>query len=168
MRSLEVLRRGCALALRGALPDEASSLAIEPLTEALLASISFSVFADAVPALAAARSSGTRLVVVSNWDVSLHDVLAALGITPLVDGVVTSAELGARKPDPTIFARGLELAGVAAPDALHVGDSFEEDVVGARAAAIEPVLIRRDGSPGPPGTRTIASLSELAVVVREP
>jgi len=45
---------------------------------------------------------------------------------------------------------------------VHVGDSLEEDVVGARAAGIEAVLLRRDGRPGPSGVRTIASLAELA------
>ena len=97
---------------------------------------------------------------VSNWDVSLHDVWT-LGLAPLLDGVVTSAEVGARKPDAAIFARALEIAGVRAEQAVHVGDSLEEDVAGARAAGIEPVLIRRDGSPGPPDTRTITNLIEL-------
>ena len=56
---------------------------------------------------------GIRLVVVSNWDVSLHERLAETGLAPLLDGAVASAELGAAKPDPAIFARGLELAGAA-------------------------------------------------------
>ena len=161
---LEALRRGCVLALRDQLPAEAASLPVSLLTEALLASISFRAFRDVVPALGAARARGARLVVVSNWDISLHDVLARLGIAPLLDGIVTSSEHGARKPDPAILVRGLALAGVAPADAIHVGDSVEDDVAGARAAAIDPVLIRRDGGPGPPGTRTIASLSELVVI----
>ena len=52
--------------------------------------------------------------------------------------------------------------GVGPEQAVHVGDSVEEDVAGARAAGIAPVLLRRDGRPGPPGVRTIASLAELA------
>lgn len=163
---LKELRRRCVHALRDELPDEAAALPIESLTAALLTSITFSAFPDVEPALGAARAGGARVVVVSNWDVSLHGVLDELGITPLLDGVVTSAEHGSRKPDPALFAVGLELAGVGPREAIHVGDSLAEDVLGARAAAIEPVLIRRDGSAGPSGTRTIASLSEL--VVREP
>jgi putative hydrolase of the HAD superfamily len=160
--SLQSLRRSCAVALRGALPREAAAIGVDDLTEALLASITFTAFPDVAPTLGALRARGTRLVVVSNWDFSLHDVLDRLGITALLDGVVTSAEHGSRKPDPAIFARGLELAAVGPREALHVGDSLDEDVAGARAAAIEPVLIRRDASPGPPGTWTITSLSELA------
>ena len=102
---------------------------------------------------------------VSNWDVSLHVVLKRLGVAQLVDAVLTSAEAGVRKPAPGIFHRALELAGVEAVKARHVGDSLQEDVAGARAAGIEPILIRRQGSAGPPGIQTIASLRELPAVM---
>jgi putative hydrolase of the HAD superfamily len=78
----------------------------------------------------------------------------------MLDGVVTSAEAGARKPSAAIFERALGLAGVGGGDAIHIGDSLEEDVAGARAAGIEPVLLRRDGATGPTGIRTIASLTD--------
>jgi putative hydrolase of the HAD superfamily len=99
--------------------------------------------------------------VVSNWDVSLHDVLERTGLRPLVDAVVISAELGVAKPDPAIFAAALERLGVAAGDALHVGDSVEHDVAGARAAGIDAVLVARDGAEVPDGVRAVASLDEL-------
>jgi putative hydrolase of the HAD superfamily len=143
------LRRRCARVL-------ASELSMsDDLTDVLLASLRFNVFADVEATLQVLRERGTRLVVVSNWDVSLHEVLARLELTPLLDGIVTSAEAGVRKPSPEIFAL------VGALPAIHVGDSLEEDVAGARAAGIEPVLIRRGGGPGPLGVRTIASLAEL-------
>ncbi|HWF72033.1 MAG TPA: HAD-IA family hydrolase [Solirubrobacteraceae bacterium] len=155
------LRRRCVVAMRQELPMEAEVVPIEELTEALLASITFRVFPDVGFALGSARTRGVRLIVVSNWDVSLHDVLGRLGLAPLLHGVVTSAEYGARKPHPSIFQGALELARVPAAKALHVGDSLEDDVAGARAAGIEAVLLRRDGSPGPEGTRTIQNLLEL-------
>ena len=61
-----------------------------------------------------------------------------------------------------MFEQALRLAGAAAGEAVHVGDSVEEDVDGARAAGIDAVLVRRDGSPGPEGVRTIRALTELA------
>jgi putative hydrolase of the HAD superfamily len=155
------LRRRCVVAMRDELPEEAERVPIDELTEALLASITFQVFPDVGFALGSARTRGVRLIVVSNWDVSLHDVLGRIGLTPLLHGIVTSAEAGARKPHPSIFAEALKLAGVPAAKAIHVGDSLEDDVEGARAAGIEPVLLRRDGSPGPEGTRTVANLVEL-------
>jgi putative hydrolase of the HAD superfamily len=161
--ALEVLRRRCAAALREALPAEARDRLpdLDPLTEALLASLRFDPFPDAMAALPRLRVGGRRLVVVSNWDASLHGVLERVGLRGSVDAVVTSAEAGARKPDVAIFERALRVAGATAAASVHVGDSVTEDVQGARAAGIEPVLLRRDGSPGPPAVRTIASLAEL-------
>ena len=146
--------------LREALPGE-PELELDPLVEALLASLRFTAFTDARPALRDGRARGQRLVVVSNWDVSLHGVLRALELEPLLDGVVTSAGAGARKPAPAIFEQALALTAPSPDEAIHVGDSLDEDVAGARAAGIRPVLIRRDGGAGVVGVRTISSLAEL-------
>ena len=164
--SLEALRRRCAEALRAALP--ADGLELDAVVEVLLASLRFTPFADVRPALVAARERGQRLVVVSNWDASLHGVLRALELEPLLDGILTSAEAGARKPAPAIFDQALALVGAEPEQAIHVGDSLEEDVAGARAAGIEPVLLRRDGGPAAPGVRTISSLAELAALPAGP
>jgi putative hydrolase of the HAD superfamily len=163
VRTLEDLRRRCAEALREALPPSTrvSDADGEILMHALLASLQFTPYPDVRPALERMRSRAQRRVVVSNWDVSLHDVLQRLGLASLLDGIVTSAEARARKPSPAIFERGLALAGVSAADAIHVGDSFGDDIAGARAAGIEPVLICRDGRSGPHGVRVVASLLEL-------
>jgi putative hydrolase of the HAD superfamily len=159
--ALARLRRRAAAALCDALPPRAADLELDPLTDALLAALRFRPFPEVAAVLRRARERGARLVVVSNWDVSLHDVLAQTGLAPLLDGVVTSAELGSRKPGGAIFARGLALAGVGATDALHVGDSLEEDVAGARAAGIEALLVLRDGAAAPPGVQAIRTLDEL-------
>ena len=172
--TLTDLRRRCAEVLADALGGPVSGLDLDELTDTLLAALRFQAYPDAEPALAQLRAAGARVVVVSNWDVSLHDVLAQTGLASLLDGTITSAEFGAAKPAPAIFAAALELAGAAAAAALHVGDSFDEDVLGARGAGIEPVLLVR--APGPllapgndrpdpallRGVRTIASLTELA------
>lgn len=154
------LRRACAEVLRDALgrPD----LDLDALTGTLLAAIRFEPFPDAIPALRALRAAGLKLVAVSNWDVSLHEQLDRTGLSGLLDGALSSAEVGAPKPEPEIFARALVLAGAHPGEAWHVGDDVEADVGGALAAGLEPVLIDRDGSlEAPPGVRRIASLAEL-------
>jgi len=157
--SLEALRRECAEILRTEL---ALDLPAEDLIPTLLDALHFEPFADTVPALRAWRASGLRIIVASNWDVSLHDVLRRTRLDVLVDGVVCSAEVGRSKPDPAVFVAALELAGVAAEEAVHIGDSVEEDVAGAQAAGIEAWLLVRDGTraQAPVGTRTLASLRE--------
>jgi putative hydrolase of the HAD superfamily len=72
-------------------------------------------------------------------------VLDRCGLAPLLDGVVSSAEAGALKPDPAIFALALDLAGCEPEEALHVGDTVEEDVEGARAAGVRALLVDREG-----------------------
>jgi putative hydrolase of the HAD superfamily len=136
--SLADLRERCARLV-------SRELDIELTVEELLDAIRFDPYPDTVPALGELRARGLRVLVVSNWDVSLPRVLARCGIAGLIDATVTSAEVGARKPDPAIFLAALELAGSSADEALHVGDTAEEDVTGARAAGIRALLIDRDG-----------------------
>jgi putative hydrolase of the HAD superfamily len=161
--SLAALRRRCAEVLRAALPAGTALAAVgtQAMAEALLASLRFRAFPDVAPALRDWRERGARLVVVSNWDVSLHEVLARLELAPLLDGILTSAEAGTRKPAPEIFERALSMAGVDAGAAVHVGDSLTEDVAGARAAGIEPVLVARGEDLPPSGVPVVASLAEL-------
>lgn len=153
------LRAACTEVLREALPARARG--VPDLQGALLAALRFRPYPEVPATLRALRAGGARLVVVSNWDVSLHDALAATGLAPLVDGAVSSAEAGAAKPDPLIFRRALALAGARPEEAVHVGDSVEHDVAGARAAGVEPVLVVRGGGDAPGGVRAIRSLSSL-------
>lgn len=141
----------------------ARELAIEEdVTDALLAAIVFRPFDEVPDTLRRLRAGGARLVVASNWDVSLHEALERTRLRELVDGAVSSAEAGSAKPAPEVFERALEIAGVPAADATHVGDDLDADVRGACALGIDAVLVVRDGGAPPPGVRAITSLAELA------
>ncbi len=161
--SLERLRDRCAEVFQDALPSPAREGDPVRVREALLAGLRFRAFDEVPGVLRALRERGARLIVVSNWDVSLHGVLRETGLDGLVDGVLTSAEERIAKPDPEIFRRALALAGgVPAEQALHVGDDLIADVGGAQAAGITPVLVDRDGRAGPvDGVRSVQILAEL-------
>jgi len=161
--SLARLRQDCAAVFGAALGAPVAGLAPQALHDALLEGLRFRVFDDVVPALTALRAGGSRLAVVSNWDVSLHEVLATTGLTPWFDVVLTSAQEGTAKPEPGLFLRALEqLGGIDPSAALHVGDDLVADVAGARAAGVEPVLLDRAGTAGPAdGARVIRTLTEL-------
>ena len=156
--SLDDLRDRCAEALRAGL--DLPALDHATAREAMLASLEFRLFPDVLVTLEDLRAAGCALVAVSNWDCSLPDWLAPTGVLSLLDGVVSSAEVGAAKPDPAPFRRGLALAGVEAGAALHVGDSPVNDVEGARAAGVRAVLLARDGD-APPHVESVASLAEV-------
>jgi putative hydrolase of the HAD superfamily len=136
--SLAALRADCAAAMAGLLPPA------DDLLGALLEAIEFTPFDEVPEVLGELRSRGCKLIVVTNWDVSVHEMLARTGLAPLLDGAVSSAEVGAAKPDPAIFRVALELAGVEAAEAVHVGDTPAEDGDGARAAGIRAVLLDRE------------------------
>ena len=153
--SLADLRRRSADAMRPALGIDGD------LTKALLAALRFRAYPDAAPALATLRDRGLAIVVVSNWDHSLHERLAETGLASLVDAAVASAELGHAKPDRAIFEHALALAGATAGEALHAGDSPEEDVAGALAAGLRAVLVARGASPEASPAPVIGSLAEL-------
>ena len=156
--TLKDLRRRCAAVVHEQLQ---TALPLDDVLDALLGAIRFRAYPEVPGVLARLRDGGARLAVVSNWDVSLHDVLERTGLRPLVDAVVISAELGVAKPDPAIFRAALERLGATADGALHVGDSLEDDVAGARAAGLEAVLVARNGAPAPEGVRAVRSLAEL-------
>jgi putative hydrolase of the HAD superfamily len=91
---------------------------------------------------------------------SLH---RKLGLEGYLDFVVTSQEAGADKPKPPIFLAALDRAGVEAFEAFHVGDQYQLDIVGARGAGINPILIDRcDLYPEVSNCPRIRSLTELA------
>src|SRR3954449_6957461 len=140
--ALRDLRRRCAGVIQDAL---AIALPIDEVQDALLAALRFRAFPEVREVLARLRAGGARLAVVSNWDVSLHDVLERTSLRALVDAVVTSAEVGAAKPDPAIFRTALARLGAGAEGAVHVGDSLDFDVAGACAAGLEAGLVAGEG-----------------------
>jgi putative hydrolase of the HAD superfamily len=159
---LDDLRDRCATKMKEAL--ELPGLDHATARRAMLAALEFTAFPDALRGLDELRRRGHALVVASNWDCSLPDWLGPTGLLDLVDGVVTSADAGAAKPDPAVFERALALAGVDGAGAVHVGDSLENDVAGARALGIRAILVRREGE-RPPGVETVRALTELPTLV---
>ncbi len=154
------LRADCTDVLRAALPAPASGLGNDALLDALLAALRFRPFPEVESVLRDLRAAGAVLVVVSNWDVSLHEVMERTGLRALVDAVLTSAEIGEAKPGGAMFAAALELAGARPADAVHAGDSIEHDVAGALAMGMRPVLVDRDGTAGavPAGVPVVSDL----------
>ena len=98
---------------------------------------------DVLPVLSELRSRGFTLAICSNWDWDLTEAIEAAGLSGLVDAVVSSAWIGARKPHQRMYDAVLERIGVSAGDALFVGDTWSCDVDGPRAAGLQPVYVRR-------------------------
>jgi putative hydrolase of the HAD superfamily len=105
-----------------------------------VAAVVFRPLEGAVQALERLRAAGLALACVSDWDIGLGEQLELIGLGHLFALVLTSAEVGAEKPDPMLFVRSVDNLGVDPGRAVHVGDG-EADREGAEAAglAFEPV-----------------------------
>ena len=109
------------------------------------------------------KKRGHRLGIVSNWDSRLLKLCEGLGLNPYLEFVLASAVFGASKPSPRIFGEALRQTGVLPEEAVHIGDSYEDDVKGALAAGIAAILIERGGGASDifPQVKRIRHLEEL-------
>ena len=107
------------------------------------------LYPDVLPALEA-LAGRCKLAVVTNGDTTTQrEKVEATGLAPFVDAILVSGELGVGKPDPRIFERARAMLDVPARRAVHVGDSIEADVAGARESGIGAVWVNRSGMPSP-------------------
>ncbi len=100
-------------------------------------------FADAAPTLAALKRQGFRLGVIANQNPGTEERLAAWGLLHYFDVVAASAELGAAKPDPSIFLWAMAQAGCAPAQAVMVGDRLDNDIAPAKALGMGTVRVLR-------------------------
>ena len=126
---------------------------------------------DAIPLLQALRARARVVVVSNNLLHEQQEKLRHCGLDRYVDALVVSEEVGASKPDSRIFEVALERAGTSREDAVMVGDSWKNDVEGARAAGIRAVWFNRDGDEAPdpsvPVLRSLAPSPETLRVILE-
>ncbi len=111
------------------------------------------------------KARGLRLGVVSNGSITVEDLLSQVGLLSFFEVVIASQSLAIQKPDPRIFQTALRRLGVDAGRALYVGDLYEVDVLGARGAGLNAVLIDRQGGNGDLDCPVIRSLKELIPLV---
>lgn len=77
---------------------------------------------------------GVTVAVLSNSEGGLAELLADIGIADAFAAIIDSGRVGFEKPDRRIFDYALEAVGAAGAEAIHIGDSWDADIVGARAA----------------------------------
>ncbi|WP_018603892.1 HAD family hydrolase [Mycobacterium sp. 155] len=115
----------------------------ESLYNRMIDTASWRAYPDTVAVLKGLKSQGIRTAVVSNIPFDVRPAFAAVDADAYVDEYVLSFEVGAVKPNAVIFATALERLGVAASDALMVGDSEEADggarTLGCGFALVDPL-----------------------------
>lgn len=99
------------------------------------------VFGDTRPVLQTLREQGFTLGLVSNRAEDLMPLAEKYGITEYFAFTLSAGQAGCYKPEPGIFYKALEMAGVTAKEAVYIGDNFFADVVGALNVGIDAILI---------------------------
>jgi HAD superfamily hydrolase (TIGR01549 family) len=133
-------------------------------------------FPDVIDSMQRLRERGVKVGVLSNASSDLLDLLGTLGILDHCDFTVVSAIEGTKKPDRRIFEVALRRSGAEPPEAVHVGDMYVEDIVGARAVGVRPLLMDRgergmfpnhpESESHPPGSvEVVRDLSEVLAAI---
>ncbi len=111
------------------------------------------------------RDRGYPLAVISNWSWDLDERAEQAGLTGYFDLIVASARSGCDKPHPNIFQQTLQAMGAAPERAIHIGDSYDADVAGARGVGMDALWLDRAGKGGHPDIHTIRDLTQVLDIV---
>ncbi|MFJ4651072.1 HAD family hydrolase [Nocardia sp. NPDC088792] len=118
-------------------------------------------YPEVASVLAKLRQRGIATVVCTNWTWDAEKALAQAGLLELVDGVVVSARVGARKPHPRMFDTALATSGTAADATVFVGDDWTADVLGSLTAGMRALHIDRQRTAPEPLHRQARRSSDL-------
>ena len=102
-----------------------------------------------------------RMSVVSNANGTVRDKLERVGLAGYFEAILDSHEEGVEKPDPRIFRRAMERTGARPESSLYIGDFYHIDVVGARAAGMDAVLLDPAGNHADKDVRRLPSIGGL-------
>ena len=122
-------------------------------------------YPDVEPAFRRLRARGLKLGIISNWDRRLSSLLDGLGLGELLETVVSSAEVGMRKPDPRVFELACRRLGIEPAEAVHIGDHQYADITGATAVGMTPVLIDRHAACGDRPELFVTTLDDIEAVL---
>ena len=125
------------------------------------------LYDDARPTLVELVTAGLKTGIISNMGANLYTLIAQLGLGQLVHVSATSSEAGVNKPHAAIFQVALAKAGVAPHEAIHVGDDYHGDVLGALNANMHALLLaRKELKKAPNDCRVIRTLGEVLPYLR--
>jgi haloacid dehalogenase superfamily, subfamily IA, variant 3 with third motif having DD or ED/haloacid dehalogenase superfamily, subfamily IA, variant 1 with third motif having Dx(3-4)D or Dx(3-4)E len=123
---------------------------------------------DVPPLLDRLQAAGYRLVVVSNGGGGVRSFLESRGLAGAFEVIIDSFLVGVEKPDPRIFGRALDPLGVPSERALHVGDFYHVDVMGAERAGLTGVLLDPSATRGQGRCPSIRTLVEIEAFLARP
>lgn len=108
-----------------------------------------------------------HLGIITNAPPEVHDTIHQLNLDRYMKSIVISGELGYSKPNPEIFRYALKLASAKSDEAIHIGDIYEADIIGARSVGMEAILIDRYGNDRHNDCIKVSRLDEIEKLVQK-
>jgi len=130
--------------LSGAGAKVSRAVALQVLAKLQKFNWTYRAFDDTLPTLKDFKKRGFTMGLISNVVQDMDSIYHELGLKSYLTFKVTSAEVGYDKPRPEIFQAALKKAKVSAEEAIHVGDQYELDIIGAQGVGIKAILIDRN------------------------
>ena len=125
----------------------------------------WTLYPDVLETLSSLHERGLALDIISNFDSRLIDILEGLGMGDCFEEVFISSRVGHAKPARQIFEMALKRHHLAPNEAMHVGDSEENDLCGAANAGLLGVLINRRADTPARNYLQIKTLNEITSIV---
>lgn len=116
---------------------------------------------DVLPTLKSLKDLGYKLAIVSNRHEEFSDLVDELGLLEYFEMTLAAGQVGWWKPDPRLFRHALGVLGAGAEKSVYIGDNYYADVLGARAAGLNPVLVDPFEIYDSPDCPVIASIGEI-------
>ena len=91
------------------------------------------------------KNSGVKVGIISNFDERLNVILEHVALRHFFDFVLPSYVVGFEKPGVQIFQKALKIADVDCTEAVHIGDSYDKDFLGAKSAGFQAYLLDMEG-----------------------
>jgi HAD superfamily hydrolase (TIGR01549 family) len=120
---------------------------------------------DVPPTLTKLKQLGLKLGLVSNRHDPLHEIVEELGLGECFDLTLAAGQVQSWKPNPQLLLSAIEQIGAKASECIYVGDNYYADVIGARAAGLEPILIDPHGTFPDADCLVIRRIGELPAIL---
>jgi len=104
---------------------------------------SWHIYPDVIETLTTLRYHHYSLGIISDWGISLAPILRNLKLTEYFDYLLISATTRSAKPSPHLYETALQRANAIPDYTMHIGDSYINDIIGARSVGITPILLDR-------------------------
>ncbi len=131
------------LSVAGTSVPQATLMKVMERIQELYKGVSFILFDDVLITLKALKERDYTLGIITNLEQDMSALSQQMGLSSFISLIITPKEAGVNKPSPLIFTTALQHARVKPREAIHIGDQYKIDTLGAHRAGLNAILMDR-------------------------